>query len=130
VESLNDRSAVVRIPLNYWTRNHLKSMYFGTLAIGADCAGGLLAMHLIRKSGKKLSIVFKDFRADFLKRPEADVHFTCEDGSKIRKMIAQAVKTKKRVNQPVRITATTPKISGKEPVAVFDLTLSLKPQSN
>lgn len=127
VVTLDDRAAVVRIPLNYWTRNHLKSMYFGTLAIGADCAGGLLAMHLIGKSGKKLSIVFKDFRAAFLKRPEADVHFACVEGPKIRRMIARTVKTGKRVNQSVRITATTPKVSGNEPVATFDLTLSMKP---
>jgi len=130
VEALDDRAAEIKIPLNFWTRNHLKSMYFGTLAIGADCAGGLLAMHLIRKSGKKLSLVFRDFRADFLRRPESDVHFRCEDGAKVRRLIASAIKTKKRVSQPVRITATTPKVSGTEPVAVFDLTLSLKPISD
>jgi len=103
------------------------SMYFGTLAIGADCAGGLLAMHLISKSKKKVSIVFKDFKAEFLRRPEGDTHFTCPDGALIKKQISEALKGKKRVNKTIKIIATTPKLSGNEPVAKFELTLSLKP---
>lgn len=126
VVRLNDDEAVVRIPLGYRTRNHLKSMYFGTLAVGADCAGGLLAFHLIKKAKAKISVVFKAFRADFHKRPTGDVHFTCRDGARIRKQIRETLKGGKRTNQSIVITATTPKISGSEPVATFELTLSLK----
>lgn len=126
VVRLTEEEAVVKIPLGYRTRNHLKSMYFGTLAVGADCAGGLLAMHLIKKSGANVSLVFKNFRADFHKRPTADVHFTCKDGGRIWKQIRETVKGGKRTNQPLQIVATTPKVSGDEPVATFELTLSLK----
>ena len=128
VEKLTENHCEVRIPLNYWTRNHLKSMYFGTLAIGADCAGGLVAMDCIQRKKKKVSIVFKDFKADFLKRPHADVHFTCTDGPIIEKAVEETCKTGKRVNLPIEIIATTPKISKGEPVAKFQLTLSLKRQ--
>jgi len=128
VRALNDELCEIVIPLNRLTRNHLRSMYFGTLAIGADCAGGLLAMSQIRKSKKKISLVFKDFKADFLKRPEADVHFLCKEGEKIREMVKETLKTQKRVNRPIRITARTPKKLGKDPVAEFELTLSLKAQ--
>src|SRR4051812_37497364 len=79
VVELTDEKCVVKIPLNRRTRNHLGSMYFGTLAIGADCAGGLIAMRLIQAEKAKVSLVFKDFKAEFLKRPEGDVHFTSED---------------------------------------------------
>ena len=90
VMELTHESVVVKIPLNRRTRNHLGSMYFGVLAAGADCAGGLVAMNLIQKSGKKMSMVFKDFEAHFLKRAEGDVHFTCRDGAAIRAMIEEA----------------------------------------
>ena len=40
VEELNERRCVVRIPLSYRSKNHLNSMYFGSMAAGADCAGG------------------------------------------------------------------------------------------
>ena len=126
VVDLSDSRCEVKIPLNWWTRNHFKSMYFGALAIGADCAGGLIAMHFIRKSGKNISLIFKDFRADFLKRPEADVHFICEGGAAIQRGVEETARTGERVNLPMNIIATTPKLSGNEPVAKFILTLSLK----
>src|ERR1035437_6053594 len=69
VVELSETRCVVRIPLRRWTRNHLGSMYFGALAIGADCAGGLLAMDQIKRSGGQVSMVFKSFQAAFLKRP-------------------------------------------------------------
>lgn len=126
VVDLTGKRCEVRIPLNYLTRNHLGSMYFGTLAIGADCAGGLLAMSLGKKSGHKISIVFKDFKADFLKRPEADTHFICEEGEKIERMVAETMQTGERVSQPISLTAICPKKFGQDPVAKFILTLSIK----
>lgn len=123
---VNDKECEVKIPLNYWTRNHLKSMYFGTLAVGADLAGGLMALTQIRKSKKNVQLVFKNFQAEFLKRPEADVHFYCGEGTQIKKQVQETIKTKKRVTRTLTIVATTPSISGEEPVAEFKLGLSLK----
>lgn len=126
VLELDESHCIVKIPLNYWTRNHLKCMYFGALAIGADLGGGLLAMDMIRKTGKKIGLIFKDFHADYLKRAEDDTHFACHDGQRIKKIIEETLRTGRRVNLPLHITATTPKLSGAEPVAKFVLTLSLK----
>ena len=39
-----DHRVVIKIPLNRRTRNHQGSMYFAALAMGADCAVGLLAV--------------------------------------------------------------------------------------
>ncbi len=126
VLQLNEERAEVKIPLNFMTRNHLSCMYFGVLAMGADCAGGLLAMSAIRKSKKKVSLIFKDFKADFLKRAEGDVHFLCKDGKKISAQVREVIKKKSRLNRKIQVIATTPSLSGDEPVAKFELTLSLK----
>ena len=125
VEATEER-CVVKVPLNHRTRNHLKSMYFGALAAGADCAGGLIAMRLIQDEGAKVSLIFKDFHAEFLKRAEGDVHFTCEEGIAIRELVRKAIGSGERENMPVHITATVPSKMGNEPVARFILTLSLK----
>jgi acyl-coenzyme A thioesterase PaaI-like protein len=131
VTVLDGRRCVVRIPLNRRTRNHLNSMYFGVLACGADCAGGLLAMYHIDEIARgKVSLIFKDFEAKFLKRPEGDTDFTCEDGEAIAEAVRLAVETGERQNLPMKITATTPQKLGDEPVAVFVLTLSLKYQGS
>lgn len=128
VMDLTDDRCEVKIPLNRLTRNHLKSMYFGTLAIGADGAGGLMALHHIWKTKQKVDIVFKSFKADFLKRPTSDVHFICEDGPKIARQLKTTISKKIRTNQPITITAVCPKISP-EPVAKFVLEISMKLRS-
>lgn len=129
VVEINNERCVVKIPLNRRTKNHMNSMYFGVLAAGADCAGGLMGMTLIQEDGNRVVLSFKDFKADFLKRAEGDVHFTCSDGAVIRKVVQEAIETGERINQTIHVTATVPSKLGSEPVAEFDLTLSLKKKS-
>ncbi|MEJ2534830.1 MAG: DUF4442 domain-containing protein [Gammaproteobacteria bacterium] len=126
ITELTDERCVVTIPLKRRNRNHLKSMYFGALAVGADCAGGLLAFHWIRKIDAGVSLVFKDFRANFLRRPEGDVTFTSEDGARMRALVEKAVATGERHHDTVTVIARCPDRSGDEPVAEFELTISLK----
>jgi len=126
---LDDEKVVVKIPLRRRTRNHLNSMYFGTLAVGADVAGGFMAMNKADQRGGKVSLAFKGVSAEFLKRPEADVYFTCTQGDEIDKMLDTTFATGERVNQAVRIVATCPSLHGDEPMAEFDLVLSLKAKS-
>lgn len=127
VQLLSDEEGCeVIIPFRKITKNHLGSMYFGALCIGADCAGGLLGMHFMKKTGHDFSFAFKDFKAEFLKRPEGDVLLTCRDTAPIKNLVDEAVKTGERVHAPLKITATVPKLLGDEPVAQFVLTLSIK----
>jgi acyl-coenzyme A thioesterase PaaI-like protein len=130
VMELSETRCVVRVPLRRWTRNHLGSMYFGALAIGADCAGGLLAMDQIKRSGQPVSLVFKAFQATFLKRPESDVYFICEDGEAIRDQVRRALASEDRITEPMAIQAAVKAPDGTfEPVAAFVLELSLKRRS-
>ena len=125
VVSISDTKLEVKIKLNRRTKNHLNSMYFGVLSVGADVTGGFLAMKLIRNNQSRISLIFKDFHADFLKRAEGDVHFICEDGLAIKNLVEVVEQTGERQNLPLHITATVPSISN-ETVAEFILTLSLK----
>jgi acyl-coenzyme A thioesterase PaaI-like protein len=126
VVEVNERRCVVKIPLTWRTKNHLRSMYFGALCIGADVAGGLIAFHLMQQQKVKLSFVFKDVKASFLKRPEDDAVFTCEDGEAIQNTVRRALETGEREETTVHIVTTCPRKLGNEPVATFELTLSLK----
>ena len=71
------------------------------------------------------TLIFKDFKANFLKRPEGDVHFICNDGLAIRDLVKQASGSGVRHNYKLNIDATVPSLS-KDVVARFELTLSLK----
>jgi len=125
VTEISKERMVVRIPLRRRTKNHLGSMYFGALCAGADCAAGAFAMHLIKQQPKHVSLVFKDFSAEFLKRAEGDVDFCCNQGKEIAELVAQAVASDERVERQLDVIATVPSL-GDEAVARFKLTLSLK----
>jgi acyl-coenzyme A thioesterase PaaI-like protein len=126
VVELDAHTCAVRIPLSWRTRNHYGSMYFGALVVGADVAGGLAATYHIRQSGRDVGLLFKTLHADFLKRPEGDVVFRCDDGEALRRAVNDSIARGERINTPVHVTATVPDRTGTEPVARFVLTLSLK----
>lgn len=126
VIKLDDSSCEIMVPLKRRTKNHLNSMYFGVLACGADLAGGLMAMQLIRQSGRNIALVFKDFKADFLKRAEGDTHFICNQGQDVANLVKKTIESGERENLTLEVIAYVPKKLGKEPAAKFSLTLSLK----
>src|SRR5579885_1162151 len=90
VVELSEKRCEIRIPLSWRTKNHLGSVYFGALAIGAAASSGPiawrpveLANRKLKSQGLRMDLIFKDFHAEFLKRPEGDVHFSCEEGGQI-----------------------------------------------
>ena len=122
---IDQDSVEIKIPLSRRTKNHLGSMYFGALSVGADITGGFLAMSCIKKNKHNIALIFKDFKADFLKRAEGDVHFKCNQGSEIIQLVEKAIRSNERENMIVDIDAFVPSISN-DIVAKFQLTLSLK----
>ena len=127
---LDDASCKLRIPLNWRTRNHVKSMYIGVFTVGADLTGGLLTLRSIQKRKRKVVLIFKDFHANFFKRAEQDVIFICKDGAEIDHAVQQAVDKGERINLPINITAMLSQDTEDEPVANFRLTLSIKDRTN
>ncbi len=127
VTKMDEKETIVKIPLKWRTKNHLGSMYFGVLAVGADVVGGLAAVKSIKASGKNVHLSFKDFKAEFLKRPEADTFFHNRQGQEISDFVTKVIQNPgERMNFPLEIVATCPSKLNDEPVAKFELTLSLK----
>src|SRR3989344_5267651 len=123
---LNEKK-IVRIPLGRRAKNHLNAMYFGALSVGADCAIGYIAMQYIRKhKNEKINLIFKDFKAEFLKRAEGDVDFICTAGDAIQALMQKCSQTMEREELSVPAIATVPSKNGDEAVAKFSLTLSVK----
>ncbi|HAT2067406.1 TPA: hypothetical protein ACG2L8_002394 [Legionella pneumophila] len=123
---LTDNEIVVRLPLTRRSRNHLHSMYFGALAVGADIAGGLHGFYHAKQAKCKVSLAFKSFQAQFLRRPESDVYFICTEGEVVKKMIEESKKSGERINKPIHIKAYINYLTHPEEIADFILELSLK----
>ena len=120
---INDDSVKVKIRLRRKSRNHLNSMYFGALAVGADIAGGIHVFYYSEIMGKKISFAFKGMKADFIKRAESDVTFESNQGQVIKAGILESIEAGERVNKTILVTAFD---SNNEVVATFEMISSLK----
>jgi len=123
---LDDHITEIKIPLSWKTKNHLKSMYFGALCVGADLAAGIVAMKYIKQSKKNVHLSFKELNVEFLKRAMGATHFYCDQNEEIQSFVNEVINNPGiRKNKIVKIVAKCPEISEEE-VAVFKLSLSLK----
>ncbi len=121
--AIDGQSVRVRIKLRRRTRNHLGSMYFGALAVGADVAGGIHAFYFAKMAGSKVSFAFKSMQAEFIQRAESHTVFESQDGPIVKAAIAESRSTGERVNKPVKVSALN---RAGEEVAVFTLVISVK----
>jgi hypothetical protein len=126
VVEVTDEKFVLKIPLTYRTKNHLKSMYFAALAVGAEISVAAPAVLAIHETHQKIDFVFKDFEAQFLKRPDGDVHFVCEDVKAVMALVEEAKTNPERVERKINGYAIVPSNDEKEHVMTYKLTLSLK----
>lgn len=120
---LTDEEIHVKIKLKRRTKNHLNSMYFGALAVGADVASGIHAFYFAGTMGYKVSFAFKGVEGEFLKRAESDVTFKINQGLLVQKAILKSYEEKERVNQSIDVIATD---SNNEIVATFKMIVSVK----
>ena len=120
---ISEEKVTVKIKLKRRTKNHLNSMYFGALAVGADIAGGIHVFYFSEVLNKKISFSFKGMKADFIKRAESDVIFSCIDGEIIHSAILESIETGTRINKNVLVNAMD---ENNEIVSTFEMIASLK----
>lgn len=120
---LNDETSKIRIKLRRRSKNHLNSMYFGALSVGADVAAGMHAFYFSKKMGRPVSFAFKSMNAKFLKRAESEITFTSNQGDVVKAAMIKSKEIGQRINEPVEVIATD---NSGEPVATFILVVSVK----
>lgn len=120
---LDEKVTIVQVKLRRRTKNHLKSMYFGALAVGADVTAGLHAFYFAELSDAKISFAFKAVKVEFLKRPTSHVRFISKEGERVQKTFEKALETKQRVNEWIHVEVQNEE---NEVVAIFDMQISVK----
>jgi len=98
VLELSDSMAKVQLPHEFLTKNHLGSMYFGALAMGAELSIALRLLERMRSEKIPVSFIFKDFSCEFHKRAEEDVHFCTEEIKALDDLIDRALSSEDRQN--------------------------------
>lgn len=129
VVEASEEKFIVKIPLNMRTKNHLKSMYFGAMGIGAELSVAAAAVQAIAESKQKIDFIFKDFSAQYLKRGDGDVYFICEEVSNVRALIEEAKTNPNRLERKFKGYAVVSEANPTEPIMTYELTLSVKNRS-
>jgi len=122
---MTDKRCVLRLKLRRKTKNHLGSMYFGALNMGGEAAAGFIIIHNSRTIDPKVSLIVKDFRADYIKKATSDVYFVCDDIPQINEAFMEVSKNTGKKAFPVTIKAHILEDSQEIPVAEFNITMSL-----
>lgn len=129
VVEASEKRFVVKIPLSYRTKNHLNSMYFGAMGIGAELSIAAAAVSAISESKQKIDFIFKDFSGQYLKRGDGDVHFICDEVESVKALIEEAKTNPNRLERKLKGYAIVPKTSETDPVMTYELTLSVRNRS-
>lgn len=129
VVEAGEKRFILKIPLSYRTKNHLGSMYFGALGIGAELSIAAAAVVAITESKQKIDFIFKDFSGQYIKRADGDVHFICDEVEAVKSLIEEAKTNPNRLERKLKGYAVVPKTHPTEPVMTYELTLSVRNRS-
>lgn len=126
VKALDSQKAIVQIRRWWLTSNHVGSMYFGALAMGAELS--VATQLLMRMGAEKLPVtfIFKDAQFQFLSRAEGNVSFQTDEVPKVDELIAECLKTKTRCDKTINGYAYTIDDPLKK-ILTYQITLSIKP---
>ncbi|MCV6630882.1 MAG: DUF4442 domain-containing protein [Flavobacteriaceae bacterium] len=93
LKSVNEKEAITTAKLGWRNQNPFKSMFWAVQGMAAEFATGALVIGYIRSTGKSISMLVVNNKANFSKKAVGRIHFTCVDGDKVEGAIAEAVKT-------------------------------------
>jgi len=82
IKELDAKKCVVTIPYSWRTQNPFKSIYFAAMAGAGELSTGALCQLAISGLGK-FSLLVVDFRAEYFKKANQKITFTCEQGQEL-----------------------------------------------
>jgi hypothetical protein len=123
VKYADEEKCVVAIPYKWFSKNPFRSTYFACLSMAAEMSTGVLAMGHTYKQNPSVSMLVVRIEGNFMKKATGITTFTCEDGSRIKEMVRQAMASGK----PTSLSAfSAGKNKEGETVAEFSITWSFK----
>lgn len=92
IKSCSPYRTEIEIPFNWRTQNPFRSIYFAALAGAAELSTGLMANIAMQGRGK-ISMLVTNIEMEFVKKANAKVTFTCDEGIKHIEAIQKTIDT-------------------------------------
>jgi hypothetical protein len=93
IKSVSQARAEVIIPYRWQTKNPFQSIYFAALVGAAELSTGVLA-NLARIGSGNISMLVVGQSAEFLKKANSPIVFSCKEGELAQLAVQKAVETK------------------------------------
>jgi hypothetical protein len=113
----------IKLPFTRRTQNPFRSVYFAAQCMAAELSTGLILMAETIETGKKCSMLVTNMKANFIKKADSDIYFTCVPND----LILNAIQSSIDKNEPVKfILCSEGKMNDGTVVANFEFEWSLK----
>ena len=93
VQRITDNECTVTVKHKWFNQNPFNSMYFAVQAMAAELTTGAMVLLKIRKSGKSISMLVANNKANFSKKATGVITFRCIDGNMIDDAIKKTIET-------------------------------------
>ena len=123
---LDEETSVAEVPFRWCNKNPYRSMYFAVQSMAAELSTAGPVMLALKGFEIDTALIIVDLKAEFVKKAQSKIIFTCLDYAKIYDAVAQL----KRAGDTAAVTVKTAgkDINGDE-VTVFYFTWSFKRRS-
>lgn len=121
--SFDDDHASVSLPFSYLNRNPFRSIYFACQSMAAEFSTAVLCLREIARHNTEISLLVVHIEADFVKKADEMITFSCYKTGRLRQAIQRCVT--REVPQKATLATIGCNSSG-ETVAEFTITWSFK----
>ncbi len=93
LKELTEHHAIASVRHRWINQNPFNSMFWAVQGMAAELATGALVMQEIRRSGRPVSMLVLNNRANFQKKARGRITFLCEDGPALKAALAKALES-------------------------------------
>lgn len=93
VKAIDHNSCKTSVTHRWINQNPFQSVYFAVQAMAAELSTGALVMLHIQESKQKISMLVANQKGNYSKMAKGTLHFSCEDGLKVKAAIEQTLQT-------------------------------------
>lgn len=90
---MDKEKAIVSVKYKWFNQNPFNSMFWAVQGMAAELTTGAMMMDQIKDTGKKISMLVANNKANFSKKATGKITFTCEDGHLIKEALDKTIAT-------------------------------------
>ena len=90
---ISETHCVTTVKHRWINQNPFNSMFWAVQGMAAELATGAMVMGTIKDSGKRISMLVANNKANFSKKARGRITFTCNDGLACKEAIAKTIAT-------------------------------------